>query len=228
MAPIRKTAGLVDIPKAVPTLPEFFDKSRLESAEFDKYIYDIKFKKTGKIVHGMTAGGHIHALHPFLKEIRSELVDFGYAGGGKRNVLSCIVKATVTLEYKTANSDELRHVVVDAFGESDLSEAPQGSLIRTAETRALNRALERLDDVSKADLNNEFIGEDEYGAMAQTEVDDNNRRIKSPQERKAELEKRYYPGDELDADQAPDGDAVERDSGKQPSHYTTPDAPLDW
>jgi hypothetical protein len=216
MAPIRKTDKTVL--EAIPTLPSFFDKARLDSPEFDKYIYEIKFKKTGKTARGLTAGGHIHALHPYIREIRSELVDFGFAGEGKRNVLSCIVKVIVTLAYRTDEvGGSLESVVAEAFGESDVTEAPPGALVRTAETRALNRALERLDDVSKADLNNAFVGEDEWGSPAQTEVDDergNNRdgRV-SPQSLSAK--KRAEMEAELDVDNSIDDPVVEHDPGTE-------------
>lgn len=212
MAPVRKNTELVPI----STLPVFFDKARLLNPEFDKYYYEIKFKKSGKTVRGMTVAGHLHAIHPFLKSIKSDIVQYGLLD--RRNILSCVVKVTVTVSYKPSEDSEPIDVVVEAFGDGDVQEAPSAAvLVRTAETRALNRALERLLDVSKADFNNEFVGEDESGTPATREIDDENHREtyrKSPQEIKAEKEKKYADdGDELDADQASDNGNVSNTAG---------------
>ena len=99
----------------------------------------------------------------------------------------------------------------------------RGSLVRTVETRALNRALGRLLDVSKADLNNEFVGEEEYGTLTHERHRKQSRR-KSPQEIKAERDKKYME-DELDADQATERGDISDSSGE--THKRAED-PIDW
>jgi hypothetical protein len=216
--PVRKTTLT---PDAIPTLPNFFDKERLYSGDFDKYIYTIPFKKTGKEVRGMSADGYINAIHPYLKGIRSEILHYGFANE-KRAVLSCVVRVTVTVSYKPSEDSDPIEVSIEGLGDGDVQDVPTGgSLVRTVETRALNRALSRLLNVSKADLNNEFTGEDEYGTQAPVEFDDNHR--KSPQEIKAEREKKYYPGDELDADQATERRDISDSEGEAKPGKKEPD-----
>jgi hypothetical protein len=199
--PVRKSTGIVE---AIPTLPEFFDKRRLESGEFDRYIYEIPFKKSGKTVRGMSVDGYVHAMHPYLKSIKSELLYYGVAGE-KRSILSCVVRATVTLSYRPNEDSDPVEITFEGLGDGDVQDVPtSGSLVRTVETRAINRALSRMSGISKSDLNNEFVGEEEYGTIAQTEIDDTKETRsyrESPQESKARKEAKYMnDGDELDSD----------------------------
>jgi hypothetical protein len=131
-----------------------FDKSRLTSDEFKKYIYEIPFKNKGggvKKVKGMTAAGYIHAIHPHLRSIKSEVISHGTVGA--RNILACVVKVTVTISPDLDHPD--RVVMIEGLADGDLTGVPSAdTLVRTVETRALNRALGRVLDVSNADLNN--------------------------------------------------------------------------
>jgi len=209
--------------EAIPTLPKFFDKSRLETSEFAKYIYDIKFKQSNKTVHGLSLDGYVYAAHPYLKSIKSEILHYGHTTD--KRPLSCVVKATVTLSYRPSEDADPIDITVEAMGDGDVQDVPNsGSLVRTVETRALNRAFARLLDTSKADLNNEFIGEDELGSLANTEANDNRSGRTSPQDIKARKEQKYMnDGDELDndADQAPErleytnseGDKITKEPG---------------
>lgn len=204
--PVKKSGNLPL--EAIPTLPKFFDKTRLDSPEFAKYIYDIKFKQSGKTVHGMSLDGYVHAAQPYLKSIKSEILHYGHTT--EKRPLSCVVKATVTLSYRPSEDAEPVDITVEAMGDGDAQDVPtSGSLVRTVETRALNRAFARLLDTSKADLNNEFVGEEEYGSIANTELNDNNRPHRtSPQDISARNDQRRMEA-ELDADQATDGENVE-------------------
>ena len=136
-----------------PTFPSIFDKSRLSGDEFKRYIYEIPFKVKGggtRVAKGMTAAGHIRAIHPYLKSISSELLHYGNVG--QSNILSCVVKVTVAISLSPGQSDKL--IVVDAIADGDVTGVPSAdTLVRTVETRALNRALGRLLDLSNADLN---------------------------------------------------------------------------
>ena len=149
------------------TFPDLFDKSRLSENEFKKYIYEIPFKIKGggtKTARGMTAAGNIHAIHPFLKSIHSELLHYGTVG--QRNIMCCVVRVTVTINAKSNESSD-GDITVSALADGDVTGVPSAdTLVRTVETRALNRALERLLDISKADLNstaNDEPDEEEYG-----------------------------------------------------------------
>lgn len=136
-----------------PTFPSIFDNSRLTTGEFKKYIYEIPFKVKGggtRVAKGMTAAGHIRAIHPYLKSISSEVIHYGTTG--QRNILSCVVKVTVAISLSSGQSDRI--IVVEALADGDVTGVPSAdTLVRTVETRALNRALGRLLDVSNADLN---------------------------------------------------------------------------
>jgi hypothetical protein len=136
------------------TFPVIFDKSRLTGDEFKRYIYEIPFKMKGggtRVAKGMTAAGHIRAIHPYLKSISTELLHYGTVG--TRNILSCVVKVTVAISLSPGHADQI--IVVDAIADGDVTGVPSAdTLVRTVETRALNRALGRLLDLSNADLNN--------------------------------------------------------------------------
>lgn len=151
----------------VTTFPDIFDKARLKGDEFKKYIYEIPFKIKGggtKTARGMTAAGNVHAIHPYLKSINSELLHYGTVG--QRNIMCCVVKVTVTINSKSDDSSD-GDITVSALADGDVTGVPSAdTLVRTVETRALNRALERLLDISKADLNangNDEPDEEEYG-----------------------------------------------------------------
>jgi hypothetical protein len=142
-----------------PTFPALFDRSLLESDEYKRFIYSIPFKnkKTGELKSskGITAAGLIRAAHPYLKSIESELLHYNAPEG--RKILSCVVKVTVTLELPSK-----QEIKVSALADGDVTGVPSAdTLVRTTETRALNRALERILDVSKADLNPEADSPDE-------------------------------------------------------------------
>jgi hypothetical protein len=224
--PVRssKNNGL----EAIPTIPIFFDKTRLKSGgEFDKYIYEIVFKKSGKSARGMAVGGYIHAMRPYLKSIKSEILHYGLVSE-KRPILSCVVKCTVTISYKLDEDGDPINITFEGIGDGDVQDVPtSGSLVRTVETRALNRALERASGISKSDLNNKFVGEDEYGSAATMEIDDEPRRRKSPQELKAEREKKYTDdGDELDDNQTLDDGNVSDIKGETASD--SEEKEIDW
>jgi hypothetical protein len=194
--PIKKAM----LPEAIPTLPNFFDKTRLNGGEFDKYIYEIKFKQSGKTVRGMALDGYIHMVHPYLKSIKSEMIHYGHTT--EKRPLSCVVKAIVTVSYRPNEDSDPIDITVEGLGDGDTTDVPtSGSLVRTVETRALNRAFARLLDTSKADLNNEFVGEEEYGSLVNQEVDDTprNSHRTSPQDISARKDKERMEA-ELDAD----------------------------
>lgn len=152
---------------STPTFPQIFDKCRLNTNEFKRYIYEIPFKIKGggtKISRGMTAAGHIHAAHPYLKSIKSEILNYGTVGA--RNILSCVVRVTVTLCPDASRPDN--EIVVQALADGDVTSVPSAdTLVRTVETRAINRAFERLLDLSKSDLNDdiEAVDEEEHGTQ---------------------------------------------------------------
>jgi hypothetical protein len=134
---------------AESTFPDIFDKARLKSDEFKRYIYEIPFKTKGggvRIAKGMTAAGHIRAIHPYLKSVQSEMLHYGTVGA--RNIMCCVIRVTVVISV----DDE--EYTVQALADGDVTGVPSAdTLVRTVETRALNRCLGRLLDLSNADLN---------------------------------------------------------------------------
>jgi len=153
----KKEVGELSIPD--PTFPAIFDRNLLESDEYKRFIYSIPFKnkKTGEVSYkkGITVSGLIRAVHPYLKSINSEILHYGAPEG--RKIVSCVVKVTVTLELPSK-----QEIKVSALADGDVTGVPSAdTLVRTTETRALSRALERLLDVSKADLNPESDSPDE-------------------------------------------------------------------
>ena len=147
-----------ELESPTPTFPQIFDKSRIVSGEFDRYIYKIPFKIKGggqKIAKGMTAAGNIHAIHPYLKQITSELLHYGTIG--ERKILCCVVRVTITIRVPPYGDK-----TVSALADGDLTGVPSAdTLVRTTETRALNRAMERLLDIAKVDFNDPTLGIDE-------------------------------------------------------------------
>ena len=79
----------------LPFVPVIFDKSRLSSKEFEPYMYEIKFKKSGKSVKDMSLGGYMHAISPYLKSINSEMLQFGQCGD--RKIVGCVIKCTIVV-----------------------------------------------------------------------------------------------------------------------------------
>lgn len=157
--------------------PKIFDKTRLKNGEFDKYIYEIPFKVKGggtRTSRGMTAAGLIRAIHPYLESISSEIIHYGSAGEG-RKLLTCVVRVTITICVKP-DGENARRITVQAIADGDVTGVPSAdTLVRTVETRAMNRALERLLDLSKADLNSDSaVDEEEHGtplsAMFQNQI----------------------------------------------------------
>lgn len=147
MAPVHEAGD------SAPSFPSIFDKERLKSGEFDRYIYEIPFKVKGggvRKARGMAVAGYVRAVHPYLKSIHSELVQYGFVEG--RKVLSCVVRVVVTIVTKPGQGDNT--IVVEALADGDVTGVPSAdTLVRTVETRALNRALGRVLDISNADLN---------------------------------------------------------------------------
>lgn len=155
--------------KMLPVKPIFFDKKKLGTKEFKNYIYEIEFKKSGKKVNDMNVAGYIHALSPYLKGIHSELIHYGVIGDGR--ILRAVVRSTVTVSFKTSehSTGVTNDMTFTALADGDVTNAPSSdTLVRTVETRALKRALARVMDISKADLNEDFVEEDEIGTPLNT------------------------------------------------------------
>ena len=153
-------------PDILPFTPVLFDKSRLSSKEFENYMYEIKFKKSGKSIKDMSLAGYIHAISPYLKSIKSEVIQFGWIG--ERKVMSAVVKTTIVVTYKTSASCTggamTNEMSFDALADGDATAVPSVDvLVRTVETRALKRAIARALDISKSDFNEGFVEEEEYG-----------------------------------------------------------------
>lgn len=157
-------ASLQEDKTMLPVKPTLFDKRRLGNKEFANYIYEIAFKKSAKTVRDMNLAGYINAISPYLKSVNSELVHYGYLG--ENRILRAVVRSTITVSFKT--SDHSTGVTNDmtftALADGDSTNAPSSdTLVRTVETRALKRAIARALNISKADLNENFVEEDEIG-----------------------------------------------------------------
>ena len=168
----KKTGtGAIVVPE--PTIPTIFDRERLKNDEFKPFIYTINFRRknprTGQVesipAHGITASGLIRAAHPYLTNIQSDVLHYGAPEG--RKILSCVVRVTVTalVVARLDTGNVLHEIKMSALADGDVTGVPSAdTLVRTVETRALNRALERLLDISKADLNPDSVqDEEEYG-----------------------------------------------------------------
>ena len=183
----------------LPFTPILFDKKRLGMKEFEPYMYEIKFKKSGKSVKDMSLAGYIHAISPYLKSINSEMLQLGYQG--ERKVSSCVVKCTIVVTYKTTSSCTggalSNEMQFSALADGDVTAVPSSDvLVRTVETRALKRAIARALNISKSDFNEGFIEEEEYGTPMRRDDDSDDevkpatRKMKSPAEIAAENEQK--------------------------------------
>lgn len=191
--------------KVLPVKPTFFDKKRLSTDEFKNYIYEIEFKKTGKKVRDMSAVGYIHAITPFLKGVHSELLHYGTVGD--RKIMAAVVRSTITVSYKTSNigTGSGNDMTFTALADGDATNVPSSdTLIRTVETRALKRAIARALDISKVDLNEDFVEEDEIGTSLNKREDDEIEIQhkpafrKTPQEIAREKERKRQEQEEID------------------------------
>jgi hypothetical protein len=151
---MAKSKAGIDLP--APFIQPLFDKSRLTKDEFKHYIYEIVFKKSAKTVRDMSLAGYIHAASPYIKGIESEVVHYGTVG--ERKIMCAVIKCTVTF---CCEDKELKFT---ALADGDVTNVPSSdTLIRTVETRALKRAIARALDLSKVDMNENFIDEEEIG-----------------------------------------------------------------
>jgi hypothetical protein len=177
--------------KILPFKPILFDKTKLTKKEFANYLYEIEFKKSGTKVRDMSLAGYIHAINPYLKDVQSEVIHYGFVGD--RKILCAVVKCTITVTYKSSPmaGASINEMKFSALADGDATNVPSSdTLVRTVETRALKRAIARALDVSKVDLNDEFIDEEEIGTPMNG--DDNKEETprtssrKSPQQISAE------------------------------------------
>jgi len=173
--------------EVLPFTPKLFNKSRLSTKEFEPYMYEIKFKKSGKSVKDMSLAGYLHAISPYLKSINSEMLQLGYQGD--RKVVSCVIKCTIVVTYRSAGSCSggmlSNEATFVALADGDVTAVPSSdTLVRTTETRALKRAIARALDISKSDFNEGYVEEEEYGTPMRNE--DSDEEVKparrSPQE----------------------------------------------
>ena len=185
--------GIKDEEKVLPIKPILFDKAKLGSKEYANYLYEIEFKKSAKKVRDMSLAGYVHAIHPYLKDVQSEVVHYGFVGD--RKIMSAVVRSTITVSFKsstygTGSTNEMKFT---ALADGDTTNVPSSdTLVRTVETRALKRAIARALDISKVDLNDEFVDEEEVGTPINREngnsEDDTPKKSsrKSPQDIAAE------------------------------------------
>jgi len=153
-----------------PIKPLFFDKKKLSSEEYKNYIYEIEFKKSAKKVRDMSLAGYVHAIAPYLKSVNSEVVQFGFIG--EQKVLRAVVKCTIVVSFRTDTlaldlAEDFpcyNDLTFTALADGDVTNVPSSdTLVRTVETRALKRAIARALDISKVDLNDNFVDEEEIG-----------------------------------------------------------------
>jgi hypothetical protein len=173
--------------KILPIKPILFEKAKLSSKEFANYLYELDFKK--KKVRDMSLAGYIHAIHPYLRDVQSEVIHYGYVGD--RKIMSAVIKCTITVSYKTsAMSGILNDMKFTALADGDTTNVPSSdTLVRTVETRALKRAIARALDISKVDLNDEFVDEEEIGTPMNGDSNDDTpstHKRKTPQDIAAE------------------------------------------
>jgi hypothetical protein len=177
----------------LPVKPIFFDKAKLSTDEFKNYLYEIQFKKSGLKIRDMTLAGYIHAISPYLKGIQSEVVHYGTVGD--RKILCAVVRSTITVSYKTSSAGgSLNDMQFTALADGDVTNVPSSdTLVRTVETRAIKRAIARAIDVSKSDLNENFVEEEEIGTPSDIMDKSTQPKIsyrKSPQEIAAEKQRK--------------------------------------
>jgi hypothetical protein len=149
--------------EVLPIKPLLFDKANLSKPDFANYLYEIEFKKSGKKVRDMSLAGYIHAIAPYLKSVHSELLHYGMVGD--RKIVSAVVRSTIVVSYRTsAMSGCLNDMTFQALADGDVTNVPSfDTLVRTVETRALKRAIARALDISKVDMNSNFVDEEEIG-----------------------------------------------------------------
>ena len=156
--------------EVLPIKPLLFDKKRLSTDEFKNYLYEISFKKSGLKVRDMSLAGYVHAIIPYLKSVNSEVIHYGMVGD--RKIVSAVVRSTIVVSYRTsAMSGCLNDMTFQALADGDVTNVPSfDTLIRTVETRALKRAIARALDISKVDMNDNFVegGEEEVGTPLDT------------------------------------------------------------
>ncbi len=209
--------GSKDEEKFLPIKPILFDKTKLGSKEYANYLYEIEFKKSAKKVRDMSLAGYVHAIHPYLRDVQSEVIHYGFVGD--RKIMSAVVRSTITVSYKTsAMSGLLNDMKFTALADGDTTNVPSSdTLVRTVETRALKRAIARALDISKVDLNDEFIDEEEVGTpLSRNGEDDTPRetsRKKSPQDIAAEKARKQKELED-DAEKEAQADADENEARK--------------
>jgi len=194
--------GISSEEKILPIKPSLFDKAKLSTKEFANYLYELEFKK--RKVRDMSLAGYVHAIHPYLRDVQSEVIHYGYVGD--RKIMSAVIKCTITVSYKTsAMSGLLNDMKFTALADGDTTNVPSSdTLVRTVETRALKRAIARALDISKVDLNDEFVDEEEIGTPMNGDSKDDTPSIhkrKSPQDIVAEKRRK-----EEDAEKQADDD----------------------
>ena len=188
--------------KVIPIKPILFDKANLGKAEFKNYLYEIEFKKSGIKIRDMSLAGYVHAISPYLKGVESELLHYGTVGD--RKIMAAVVKSTITVCFKTsAMSGCLNDMKFAALADGDATNVPSSdTLIRTVETRALKRAIARALDISKVDMNDNFVDEEEIDTPLDTPKPPSRRSpqdISSENQRKIdEAEKEAALDEELD------------------------------
>jgi hypothetical protein len=212
--------GIKDEEKTLPIKPTLFDKSKLSTKEFANYLYEIEFKKSAKKVRDMSLAGYVHAIHPYLRDVQSEVIHYGFVGD--RKIMSAVVRSTITVSYKTSamSGGSLNEMKFTALADGDTTNVPSSdTLVRTVETRALKRAIARALDISKVDLNDEFVDEEEVGTPISREhnnVEDNTPKKsskKSPQDIAAEKAKKQKELED-DAEKEAQDDADENEARK--------------
>lgn len=208
--------------KVLPIKPVLFDKKKLMSSEYANYLYEIEFKKSGKTVRDMSLAGYIHAIHPYLKDVHSEVIHFGFVGD--RKIMSAVVRSTITVTFKTSSmtGGTLNEMKFTALADGDATNVPSSdTLVRTVETRALKRAIARALDISKVDMNDNFIDEEEIGtplskngdADAPEEAPQKSIKRKSPQEIAAE-KRRKEENAEAQAEEDAENESADNLAGK--------------
>lgn len=212
--------------KMLPVKPILFDKKRLSTPEFKNYIYEIVFKKSGLKVRDMNLAGYIHAISPYLKGIQSEVVNYGFVG--EQRILRVTVRSTITVSFKSSehSTGVTNDMTFTALADGDVTNAPSSdTLVRTVETRALKRAIARALDISKADLNENFVEEDEIGTpLNMNGIDEaaekENPHKKSPQDISREKERKISDANaEAELDEELDKAAQDPHSGSTDSDW---------
>jgi hypothetical protein len=118
-----------------------FDKTRLLSTEFEPYRYTLEFKTTDVV--DMTVGGYQRAIRPYQ--------DGGYVA---EHIATHIMGSTIYCQVKVCIR-LLSGVVFESFGDSDNRGVPDGdTCLRTAESLAFKRAVQRALDISSVDFGN--------------------------------------------------------------------------